>query len=286
MRQFERAQGRIERRKQHVCGLYIGAGQAIEQRRLSGVGVTDQSHDPIRHPLAAGAMQPPRRLHLPELVFEPRNAFADQPPVGLDLGFAGASHESETATLAFEMGPGSHQAAALIVEVRELDLQRAFLGLGAAAEDFQDQPGAVEHLGVPGLLEIALLNWRERAIHDDELDSLAGDDAQDFLDLALAEIGRRPDLIDRRDQRIHDRQVDRPRQSRGFIESRFRIARPMHTRLRFRIGAAHSQVRADDDHLPGFRFACRPRTVSVPFAIPGFQSTHSQAGASSPPSNN
>src|SRR4030081_2153396 len=49
--------------------------------------------------------------------------------------------------------------------MREFNLQRAFPGLGAAAEDFQYQAGTVENLGVPGLLEIALLDRRQRAIH-------------------------------------------------------------------------------------------------------------------------
>src|SRR5688572_7633605 len=98
-------------------------------------------------------MQPSRRLHLLELVLQPRDAVADQAAVGFDLGLAGASHESESTALALQMGPRPYQPAALVIEMRQFDLQRALLGLGAAAEDFQDQAGAVEHLGVPRLLE-------------------------------------------------------------------------------------------------------------------------------------
>ena len=285
MRQAQRAQGRIERRKQHVGGLHVGARQPVEQRRLAGIGVADQRHHAIRHPLPAGAMQPPRRLHLLEFVFQPRDAVADQAAVGFDLGFAGAAHEAEAAALALQMGPGPHQPAALIVEMRKLDLQRAFLGLGAAAEDFQDQPGAVEHLGVPGLLEIALLDRRQRAIHHHQFDVVARDQPGDLLDLALAEIGRGPDLADRRDQRLRDRQVDGARQTRRFLEPGLGIAHDI-ARLRIGIAAAHSQIRADDDHPPGLLAPCRPRTVGAPFTVEGFQSVHSQAGASSPPSNN
>ena len=72
MRQLQRAQGRVERREQHVGGLHVGAGQAVEQRRFAGVGVADQRDHPIRHPLPAGAMQPPRRLNLLDFVLEPR----------------------------------------------------------------------------------------------------------------------------------------------------------------------------------------------------------------------
>ncbi len=129
----------------------------------------------------------------------------------------GPAHESEAAALALQMGPGPHQAAALIVQMRKLDLQRAFPGLGAAAEDFEDQPGTVENLGVPGLLQIALLDRRQRAIHHHQFDVVAGDETDDFLDLAFAKIGRRPDLADRRDQRLGNGQVNGAREADGFF---------------------------------------------------------------------
>src|ERR1700751_1224221 len=99
MRQVKRAQGRIERGEQHVRGLNLGAGQPVEQRRFAGVGVADKRHDTIRYPLAAGAMQPPCRLNLLELLLEPRDAIANQAAVRLDLRLAGATHEAEAAAL-------------------------------------------------------------------------------------------------------------------------------------------------------------------------------------------
>jgi hypothetical protein len=56
--------------------------------------------------------------------------------------------------------------------------------------------------------------------------------------------------------------------------------------LRIGLAAAHSKIRADDNHPPGGLTPGRPRTVGAPVKIAGFQSGHSQAGASSPPSNN
>ena len=160
MRKAERAQSRIQRCEQHVGRLHIGAGQAIEQRRLAGIGVADQRYYAIRDALAPGAMQSARRLHLLDFVLKPGNALADEAAVGLDLGFAGTAHESKATALALEMGPRPHQTAALIIEVRQFDLQRTLLGLGAAAEYLEYQPGAVENLRVPGFLKVALLYRR------------------------------------------------------------------------------------------------------------------------------
>ena len=79
----------------------------------------------------------------------------------------------------------------------KLHLQRAFAGARAAAENFQDQPGAVEHLGVPGLFKIALLHGRERAIHHYDPRVVGFDQAGDLLELALADESRRADLAER-----------------------------------------------------------------------------------------
>ena len=48
---------RVERREQHVGLQHAGAGHAVEQRRLAGVGVADQRRDRIRHAGAAVAVQ-------------------------------------------------------------------------------------------------------------------------------------------------------------------------------------------------------------------------------------
>src|SRR3546814_9451862 len=84
--------------------------------------------------------------HLLKLAPQPAYALADQPPVGFDLSFARATEKTETAALAFKVGPAANQAALLIVEMRQFNLKPPFGGGRAFAEDLEDKPGAVDDL--------------------------------------------------------------------------------------------------------------------------------------------
>ena len=136
------------------------------------------------------------------------DALADQPAVGLDLGFARAAEEAEAAALAFEMGPALHQPRALIGEMGQLDLQAPFARPGPLAEDFQDERRAVEHLGAPGLLQIALLHRREAGIDDDDFGFKGRAKRFDLIGLARPDQRRRHGAGDRRNHRMRDFKPD------------------------------------------------------------------------------
>ena len=92
--------------------------------------------------------------------------------------------------------------------MRQLHLQAAFAGGGPFAEDFENERGAVQHLGVPGLLQIALLHRAKLGVDDDNFRLMQPCQIGDFLDLARTwqRGGNRPGQ--RRDQRFPDAHTD------------------------------------------------------------------------------
>ena len=150
-REPDLAHGRIERLEHLILGGDRGPGQAVEQRRLARVGVADDGHDRERHALAACAMQAARLDDHGQFLADRRDALIDQTAVGFDLRFARAAEETVAAALAFKMGPGAHQPAFLVGEMRKLHLQTAFSRQRTLAENFENETRAIEDLAAPCL---------------------------------------------------------------------------------------------------------------------------------------
>ncbi len=212
--------GRIEGGEQKVACIHSGRRQGVEQRRFSCIGVAHERHNGERHALPAPPVQLARALDLVELLFDTGQPLLDEPPVGLDLGLAGAADEAEAAALALKMGPGAHQPALLIAEMGMLHLQRAFPGARPATEDLQNQAGAIQHLGFPGPLQVALLAGRQLGIDHHQLGLALGNESRDLGDLSAPHEKGRYRGPQPHDDVAHDLDVNRPGKPHGFTQSR------------------------------------------------------------------
>jgi hypothetical protein len=170
------------------------------------------------------ALQAPACRHRGELLLDADDPLLDDAPVGLDLCLAGTAQETEAAALPLEVGPAADEPAPLIFEMGELDLQLAFTGMRPLAKDLEDQPGPVDDLRLPGTLEIALLDRRERMVDDDQRDLLGLDPRRNLVDLAAAEEGARPIGGQRHADRVGHVEFDRLGEPDRLVEPGFRCA--------------------------------------------------------------
>ena len=223
-RQGDRPHGWVKRRKKLVTGAHRSTCQAIEERRFAGIGIADERNEGVGNTASSSAMKRAGALDALKLAPHAGDTLGDHTPVGLDLGLARPTEETKAAALALEVGPGAHKAALLMHEMGELDLQASLAGLGAGAEYLEDEAGAVEDLGLPAPLEIALLNGREGMVDDNERNPLGKEDARKLSNLARAEKGSRAWSRHTDGARKTDIEIDSPRKPQRLLEARLGAA--------------------------------------------------------------
>ena len=122
------------------------------------------------------------------------DTLADQPAVGLELGFARAA-QADTALLPFQVSPAANQTRGQVLQLRQFHLQLALVGGGALGENVEDQAGAVQHPDLQALFQVALLGRRQRVVEDDDLDLVVEHaDIDAFFEVAL--LGRRQRMVE------------------------------------------------------------------------------------------
>lgn len=128
-----------------------------------------------------------------------------QAAVGFQLGFARAAQADRTAALTLQVGPAAHQPGGHVPQLRQLDLQLAFMAARTLREDVQDQPGAVDHAPLQVALQIALLTGRQGVVDQHQIRAGGFGSRLDLFQLAAADQGRRARFVDARGERGRDR---------------------------------------------------------------------------------
>ena len=150
------ARGRVERGKEFVGREDVRAGEGVEQRGFTGVGVADDGASRDGDALAFGALHAALQHDAPQLGLEVRDAITHCAAIVLQLRFTLAA-QTALATLPRKMGPRARQARERILHPSEGDLQSGLARVSAVGEDFQNDLLAIDH-GEPGeFLPVALL---------------------------------------------------------------------------------------------------------------------------------
>jgi hypothetical protein len=123
-----------------------------------------------------------------ELLLQARHARGDASAIDFELRLTGSTRADARALLA-ELVAAAAQARQAVAQLRELHLHHALLALRVLGEDVEDQRGAVDHVDLEQLLEVALLRGAELVVEHDEIDVEGVADHLQLLRLAGADVG-------------------------------------------------------------------------------------------------
>ncbi len=111
---------------------------------------------------------------------------ANPPPIRFEFRFT-RSARADAAAEPRQRLARSGQPRQHVLQLRELDLQLAFVRARAPGKDVEDQLGAIDDAPAARLLEVARLPRRQLVVDDDEVRAGLVAGARDLLDLARAD---------------------------------------------------------------------------------------------------
>lgn len=149
--------------EQGVLHEHTGVRESVQQGGLPGVGVARDRHGGHRVALAVQPLGLPGGLHGRDLPAQLGHPLTDATAVQLDLGLTGSTaadalaRRRPAAGLAGQGLAPAAQSREHVLQLGELHLGLALLGLRVLREDVQDQTGAVDDLDLDHVLERAPL---------------------------------------------------------------------------------------------------------------------------------
>ena len=106
-----------------------------------------------------------------------------------------------------------------VSQLREFDLEFAFLGARTPRKDIQDQACAIDYLRLEDVFQILGLAWRQFVIENDDVDALENNLLADLFDFATANEGGRIGTVATLNHLIDDSSTSRCGQFTQLIES-------------------------------------------------------------------
>ena len=217
LRRLDAAADCVQRREQLVLHIHIAARHLVQQCRFARVGVADQRDDGDFVLLAALAAQFALLLHRIQAAAEFRHALADVAAVHFQLRFARPAR-ADAARQPRQHQALPNQAAGLVLQLRQFDLQLALGGRCALGENVQDQRRAVNHLHAQNLLQIARLNARQFLVKNAQISFQCLTLPAQFIRAPAPDEQRRIRLILLLQELPHDLRPGGVRQARQLIQ--------------------------------------------------------------------
>src|SRR3546814_18766208 len=103
------------------------------------------------------------------MAFERANPRLDQATIHFQLRVTRTAQSDAATALTLQMRPTTDQTGRDVLQLREFDLQLAFVRTRARRENVKNQAGAPEHACLDQSFELALLTRCQRMIEDHEL---------------------------------------------------------------------------------------------------------------------
>ncbi len=215
-RQLPAASSRVERGKQLVGDVDLGAGERVHQRALARIRVAD---DRDGHLLAAGRNGPLAAfLDFGETLLEFGNPPVDEPAVGFDLRFARTTAGADAALDALEVAPPPAQPIAEVLQLGQLDLQTGLVGAGPAGEDVENHLAAIDDDPAGLFFEVSALGGGETVVEDDQVGPARIEQQLELFELSLSQAGGRNHLAANLGHPAHDLDAGRFYQPGQFVQ--------------------------------------------------------------------
>ena len=184
---------RVERRKQLVFDINIGAGKTIEKRRLAGIRIANKGNAIHSRIPASFALNTPTNLKLFELASQRRNSVPNQAAVNLELAFTLTKTTSDATTCLFtgKVAPHAAQPWQKILKLCKLDLKPALTRAGMNAKDVENECSSVNDFDrlSHSFFKVCLLRRTQLLIEDNNIGVKVMDIRNELLNLALPDIG-------------------------------------------------------------------------------------------------
>ena len=157
-------------------------------------------------------------MNLFEFRFQRGDLLLGDPPVDLELFFAGPAQTDPAPRLPFEMGPHPLEPGERIFKLRQFDRQTRLVRSRAGREDVQDQLGSVDHLHLERLFQIPRLPGRQVVVEQNDVRPVRFDQQGELLDFPFPDTGREIGLVAPLDQPADRLDPRRLGQSGEFVE--------------------------------------------------------------------